>query len=124
MTQTIKKSACIVTILVIAVWIGTGFAEEPVEILPIKPVPYFEAGESGIAGFDEAILHGRGWIQRIEDNEVVVSDVLFPFSAEISYYDMSTGLPASSSQFVVGTLVGYCLSKKREIVAFYLLAYE
>ena len=118
------KRICLSAVLMAAVlaWsFGSGFAQEALEIDPIKPVPYFRTGGSS---FDSVILDGRGWIQRIEDSEVVVSDVLFPFSSMTTYQSLSTGLPVSFSQFTVGELVGYRLNNEREIVAFYLLDYE
>ena len=118
------KHICLSALLVAAVWVwsaGSGFAQEALEILPIKPVPYFSAVGSSS---DSVILHGRGWIQRIEDNVVVVGDVLLPFSSMATYYSISTGLPVSLSQFTVGELVGYRLNEEREIASFYLLDYE
>ncbi len=76
----------------------------------------------GLAGdLDRMILDGRGWIERIEEDLVVIADVLRPLSPFITYHSGITGLEASASEFRPGTFVGYRLNFEKEIIALWLL---
>ncbi len=76
----------------------------------------------GFAGdLDGMILDGRGWIQRIEEDLVVIADVLRPLSPFVTYHSGITGLEASASEFRSGTFVGYRLNSEKEIIALWLL---
>ncbi len=76
----------------------------------------------GFAGdLDGMILDGRGWIQRIEEDLVVIADVLRPLSPFVTYHSGITGLEASASEFRTGTFVGYRLNSEKEIIALWLL---
>ncbi len=76
----------------------------------------------GVAGdLDGMILDGRGWIQRIEEDLVVIADVLRPLSPFVTYHSGITGLEASASEFRPGTFVGFQLNSEREIIALWLL---
>ena len=76
----------------------------------------------GLAGdLDGMILDGRGWIERIEEDLVVIADVLRPLSPYVTYHSGINGLEASASEFRPGTFVGYRLNSEREIIALWLL---
>ncbi|MHC4457965.1 MAG: hypothetical protein ACYS0I_12945 [Planctomycetota bacterium] len=63
----------------------------------------------------------RGWIERIEEDLVVIADVLRPLSPFVTYHSGITGLEASASEFRPGTFVGYRLNSERVIIALWLL---
>ena len=76
----------------------------------------------GLAGdLDGMIPDGRGWIERIEEDLVVIADVLRPLSPFVTYHSGINGLYASASEFRPGTFVGYSLNSEREIIALWLL---
>jgi hypothetical protein len=79
------------------------------------------AGDSKYTNSDGMILDGRGWIERIEEDLVVIADVLRLLSPFVTYHSGVTGLNASASEFRPGTFVGYRLNSEREIIALWLL---
>ena len=79
------------------------------------------AGEGFAGDLDGMILDGRGWIERIEEDLVVIADVLRPLSPFVIYHSGLTGLEASPWEFRPGTFVGYRLNSEREIIALWLL---
>jgi hypothetical protein len=62
-----------------------------------------------------------GWIERIEEDLVVIADVLRPLSPFATYHSGITGLEASPWEFRPGTFVGYRLNSEKEIIALWLL---
>jgi hypothetical protein len=79
------------------------------------------AGEGFAGDLDGMILDGRGWIDRIEKDLIVIADVLRPLSPFVTYHSGITGLEASSSEFRPGTFVGFQLNSEKEIIALWLL---
>jgi hypothetical protein len=63
---------------------------------------------------------GMGYIDRIEDNEIVVDDVLFRLSTGVSYHTPKIG-KASRGWFSVGKRVGFITNSKREIISLWLI---
>lgn len=100
-----KKAALVIPLLIYAV--GLGFA-----------------GDLRAADFDDKILHGRGPIDRIENDLIVITDVLRPIAPVVTYQSAITGLAASPSEFRPGVFVGFRLNSKREIIALWLLEDE
>jgi hypothetical protein len=78
-------------------------------------------GEGFAGDLDGMILDGRGWIERIEEDLVVIADVLRPLSPFATYHSGITGLEASPWEFRPGTFVGYRLNSEKEIIALWLL---
>ena len=114
------KTAVLVTAF-LAGTIGSSPAGEVAEVLPINPVPEFQAGESGTTDSQGMILHGRGPIDRIGDDVMVITDVLRMISPAVTYHSAKTGSSASPSEFKVGTFVGFRLNDKRAIIELWLL---
>ena len=114
------KTAVLVTAF-LAGTIGSSPAGEVAEVLPINPVPEFQAGESGTTSPDDMIIHGRGLIQRIGAGEMVIGDMLLPISSSVTYYAAKTGDDAEPAEFKVGTSVGFRLNDKRAIIELWLL---
>jgi hypothetical protein len=94
------------------------------EILPINPVPDFQASETWGTGSQKMIVHGRGIIGRIGKNEMVISDILLPISPSITYYSEKTGYGLSLSDVKVGAIAGFRLNSKRQIIELWLLDEE
>jgi hypothetical protein len=109
----------LLTALLMAWGLGMGFAQEAEKILPINPVPDFNAGKSA----PEPDLDGRGVIQDIRPGEMVIGDVQLLISSKTEYF-RSDGTLGFYSEFVVGKVVGYRLKSKYEIIELWMLDIE
>ena len=118
-SRVLKRAILVMAILAWA--IGSSPAAEGPEVLQINPVPDLQAGETLTTGLKEMIIHGRGPIDRIEEGDVVITDILMPILSSVEYYSEPDGLPAFPEDFSVGTSVGYRLNEKREIIELWLL---
>jgi len=107
-----KKAILVMAIL--AWCIGSSPAAEAPEVLQINPVPDLQAGE-------ELIIHGRGTIDWIKEDELIIRDTLMPISPSVEYYSQSDGLPAFPEEFSIGTFVGFRLNAKKEIIELWLI---
>jgi hypothetical protein len=108
------KVTLLMTIL-LGLLFGSGLAGEGNEILPINPVPDFQTDKAVIKGSQAMVIHGRGFIGRIGQNEMVIGDMLLPILLSTKYY-RSNGTQADSSEFSVGSYAGYHLNTEREII--------
>lgn len=119
MNRLVKRKKQVLNVLlmtaVLMAWgFGAGFAEEAIKMLPINPVPGLNEGAP------EPVLDGRGVIQFVEGNEMVIGDIRFQILNETAYY-LSDGTPAFSSEFEIGKIVGYRLNAKRQIIELWAL---
>lgn len=101
--------------VLIALTGAPGWGAETVEILPITPLS--EQGTTDLLMTKPGIPGARfGFIERVSGEEIVISDVRFRLvSNQTRYYQRYNGVPASVSQFQVGTYVGYILGEGRDI---------
>jgi len=108
--QVWKKAVLIIALL--AFWPGSGLAGDVMEILPINPVPKIQVRTPS-----RAIIHGRGILQRIaeDENAMVIGDIILPLLPETKYFQFD-GTPIKRSAFKVGMLVAYRLNDKRQII--------
>jgi len=126
MNRTTKKTgqvwkATVLMMVFLAWFIGSSPAKEALEVLPINPVPDFQASETRGTGSQKMIIHGLGIIGRIGKNEMVISDILLAVSPAITYYSEKIGYDVSLSNFKVGSLAGFRLNSEREIIELWLL---
>ena len=108
--QVWKKAVLIIALL--AFGPGSGLAGDVMEILPINPVTKIQVRTPSLA-----IIHGRGILQRIaeDENAMVIGDIILPLLTETKYF-LFDGTPTYRSAFKVGMLVAYRLNDKRQII--------
>jgi len=92
-------------------------AEEAPEILPVNPVPDFEASAS-LTG--EETFDGIGVIDRLEEDDIVIDDIGLRISFRVDYY-IEPDTVASRQHFKIGSRVGYQLDEEGEVYRLWLL---
>ena len=97
-------------------------AQDPPAIAPINPVPELQNPVvSGVLVEDPGEdFHGQGFLERIEDDKMVIGDLLLEVSPLATYVKKATGFPAVKSEFVPGVWVGYYTDENRVITSLWL----
>jgi hypothetical protein len=97
-------------------------AQDPPAIAPINPVPEIRspAAKEVVIENPGEDFNGQGFLERIEDDKMVIGDMLLEVSPLATYFKKSTGFPALKDEFVPGVWVGYYLDENRVIISLWL----
>ena len=114
----------VIVFFVILFICATGYAEDKIKHLPIKPVPAIEKPAKvrlDNIEHDIAEIQSIGMVDRIADDEIVLGDKLFRFAPEAQIYSQN-GARLSMTDIIEGHIVGWMLNEKGEITKLWKLA--
>lgn len=124
--KNISKTGLVVlaAVLLATLTVGTATAQDTLRVAPLEKMPEASAAppiRSEPLEQDGENFDGEGPIDRVGVGEVVIADLRWKVSPDVTYFKKPIGFPAMASEFAPGAYVGYYVDENRVITSLWLI---